>query len=124
MNAFLLLLAVIVFALLFVAFLIWHNQEPKCEHRYGAPVIVHEGEWKEHKYTMPHPQLAGKVFHVYRREKTLRQRCEKCGVIRFNDIYDQKPHESDTDVVKPKPGWTPEPMPEPLTFEQLEKLNK
>lgn len=125
MNALFTTLGIVVVAFIFAAFLVWYNQEPKCEHKYGPPVRTIEGEWKEHKYTMPHAALAGKVFHVYRREVTLRHKCEKCGVLKFTDAYDQKPHESDTAIVPfPPSNWQPEPMPAPLTFEQLEKLNK
>lgn len=124
MNALFLILFIvgIVLALLLVSIL---KSGQKCPHEFGPPCLVEQSGWYEHKFTMPHEQLRGKVFHVYRRDNFWARRCRHCGELEGSHTYDQKPHESDTNVVPPTPeNFQPETAPGGLTDEQIKQLRK
>ena len=120
MSAFWLAFSIIAVIAAVVAFLLFSD---RCKHQYQAPTRTKIGEWYYHEFTMPHPQLKGEIFRVYRRDVVLTHVCRKCHHVKTTTCYDQKPHESDT-MHKTPENWKPEPAPAPLTEEALKKLRR
>lgn len=102
MNALILIAVFVLFIALFM------RARKSCEHEWQAPMRIDCGEWHEHVYEMP--QLPGEKIKCMRRSATYSVVCRKCGMLKSEYGYDQKPHESDT-MHKVSDGWEPEPLP-------------